>query len=239
VDTSTAVALISTVVAAVIAVTVPYMTFRLALRQDRGRWLREKKSLLYVDLLTEAYAERRVLEQLLRTPPFVSKPEDRAVDGPYAHLEDVRLGPVDRARLGARAAVFGNCEGNDLFNSFGQLRESPTTPDPSGTIAYMFDHLETAIRHELGADKINQGTAPDTMSTERYRTRLFSIIAAGRADTRAPGTGPRSPRAPACGPPGWPWHSSSSSQPRTTGAWSTHLTWSPWSAPEPSSATVP
>ena len=27
--------------------------------------------------------------------------------------------------------------------------------------------------------------------------------------------------------PGWPWHSSSSNQPKTTGAWSTRPTWSP------------
>ena len=52
------------------------------------------------------------------------------------------------------------------------------------------------------------------------------------------GTVPRSPRAPARGPPAWPWHSSSSSQPRTTGAWSTHRTWSPWSAPERPSSTA-
>jgi len=52
------------------------------------------------------------------------------------------------------------------------------------------------------------------------------------------GTGPRSPRAPDRGPPGWPWHSSSSNQPKTAGAWSTHRISSRWSAPERPSPTA-
>ena len=61
-----------------------------------------------------------------------------------------------------------------------------------------------------------------------------------RSSRRSPrsGTGPRSPRAPARGPPAWPWRSSSSSQPKTTGAWSTHRISSPWSAPERPSSTA-
>lgn len=44
-----------------------------------------------------------------------------------------------------------------------------------------------------------------------------------------------SPRAPARGPPGWPWRSSSSSQHKLGGAQSTRRTWSRWSAPARSS----
>ena len=52
----------------------------------------------------------------------------------------------------------------------------------------------------------------------------------------APTTG--SPRAPAAAPPAWRWPSNSSNQPSNGGGWSTHLTWSPSSAPAPSSSTA-
>jgi hypothetical protein len=50
---------------AIIAVTVPWFTFRLALRQDHVRWIREQRSQLYVDMLTEAGAEQDWLEYRL------------------------------------------------------------------------------------------------------------------------------------------------------------------------------
>jgi len=56
-----AVAIGSASLAAIIAITVPWMTFRLALRQDHERWLREQRSQLCVDILTEAYAEARYI----------------------------------------------------------------------------------------------------------------------------------------------------------------------------------
>jgi hypothetical protein len=56
--------------------------------------------------------------------------------------------------------------------------------------------------------------------------------------SRRSATAPRSPRDPAHGRPGWRWRSSSSSQHKTTGAWSTRPTWSPWSAPERRSSTA-
>jgi hypothetical protein len=59
-----------------------------------------------------------------------------------------------------------------------------------------------------------------------------------RAPSPPGATGPRSPRAPAPAPRGWPWPSSSSNPPRAAGARSTHPTWSPWSAPVPCSSTA-
>jgi hypothetical protein len=55
----TVIALISTGLAAIIAVVVPWVAFRLALRQDRARWLREQRAQLYVDMLTTRWPPMR------------------------------------------------------------------------------------------------------------------------------------------------------------------------------------
>jgi hypothetical protein len=94
----TVVALLSAGVAAIIAVSVPWMTFRLALRQDQVRWLREQRAQLYADLLTEAYAEQQYFdyqiadddtrEQMrkyfvdLRLPPLGACPAGRSWNDP-------------------------------------------------------------------------------------------------------------------------------------------------------------
>ena len=54
----TVVALVSSVVAAIIAIVVPWMTFRFALRQGREQWIRKQRSQLHMDMLTEAQAEK-------------------------------------------------------------------------------------------------------------------------------------------------------------------------------------
>jgi hypothetical protein len=95
VDTGTIVALVSSGLAAIIAVAVPWMTFRLTLRLDHTRWLREQRAQLYVDLLTEAYAEQQYFEY------DMADDETRARMG--RHFTDLRLPPLERARLGARA----------------------------------------------------------------------------------------------------------------------------------------
>ena len=45
-------------VAIIISIWVPRRTFRFALRQDQNRRVFEQRAQLYVDLLTEAYAEK-------------------------------------------------------------------------------------------------------------------------------------------------------------------------------------
>lgn len=87
-------------IAAVIAVAVPWLTFRLALRQDRARWLREQRTQPYADLLTEAYAEQQYFEY------DVADEETRERMREY--FVDFRLPPTDRARLGARSAILAS-----------------------------------------------------------------------------------------------------------------------------------
>jgi hypothetical protein len=48
--TQLAVALVPSLIASTIAVVVPLVSFRLALRQDHSRWLREQRAQLYVNL---------------------------------------------------------------------------------------------------------------------------------------------------------------------------------------------
>ena len=155
VDTGTAVALVSTGVAAIIAVTVPWMAFRLALRQDAVRWLREKRAELYVDLLTEAYAEQQYFEY------DMADDETRERMGP--HFTDLRLPPLERARLGARGTLFASRTANALFNRMQTeaLRISLTPGRHEGhriagrvQIGGTHDELQAAVRREMGVDRL-------------------------------------------------------------------------------------
>jgi hypothetical protein len=96
----TAVALVSVILATIIAVTVPWVTFRLALRQDRERWIREQRSQLYVDMLTEAQAEQDWLEYAVA--------DEETKQAARSWFTDKRLPPLERARLGARGTIFAS-----------------------------------------------------------------------------------------------------------------------------------
>jgi hypothetical protein len=84
------------------------MTFRLTLRQDRIRWTREQQAALYVDLLTEAYAEQQFFEYDMA--------EDETRERMRPHFTDLRLPPLERARLGARGTLFASRTANAAFN---------------------------------------------------------------------------------------------------------------------------
>jgi hypothetical protein len=151
----TVVALISAALAVIIAVTVPWMTFRLALRQDQARWLRGQRAELYVDLLTEAYAEMQYLEYELA--------EDGTRERMRQHFTDLRLPPQERARLGARGTIFASRTVNRLFNRLqGEaLSATLTRQRTEGNrmisrvkVAGILDDLQDAVRRELGTDRI-------------------------------------------------------------------------------------
>jgi hypothetical protein len=96
-DAATVVAL----VAAIIAVTVPWMTFRLALRQDQIRWVREQRSQVYADLLTEACARQIFLE-------METIPDDAAYETALESYTDTQLSAMEGQRMAARATIFGS-----------------------------------------------------------------------------------------------------------------------------------
>src|SRR5690348_11632759 len=109
-DGATVVALASAVVAAVVAVTVPWMTFRYALRQDEARWLREQRAGLYVDVLAEVQAEQLWVAYVMA--------DDTTREKMQPTFTDLRLPPVEVARLGSRAAIFASKIVNELFGRF-------------------------------------------------------------------------------------------------------------------------
>lgn len=164
-DAQTVVALISALLATIIAITVPAVTFRLALRQDAIRWLREQRTQLYVDLLAEAQAEQQYLE-------FATADEERREAArPQFTATDTRLPPLERARLGARGTIFASQTVNRLFNrliaegSRVLLNLDRLDPDVRQMrvrvlVGDILDELQAAVRHELGADYIQPKTEP-------------------------------------------------------------------------------
>lgn len=181
-DAGTVVALVSTGVAAVIAVVVPGMTFRFALRQDAARWLREQRAQLYVDMLTEAQAEQTWLEYTLADESV------RERMAPY--FTDTRLPPLERARLAAGGAVYSSRTVNRLFGRLmaegQQALLNLDRLDPEALqmrtrvrVGGIVDELEEAVRLELGADRISVEAGPAAGGTE-------GGLAAGG---RAPGEG--------------------------------------------------
>ena len=169
-DAQTVVALISVLLATIIAVTVPVMTFRLALRQDAVRWLREQRAQLYVDLLAEAHAEQQYLEFAM-----ADKETRESAQGHFT-ATDTRLSPLERARLGARGTIFASQTVNRLFNRLmaeggrSLLNVDRLHPDAARVgarvrVGGIMDELEAAVRHELGADRIRLETPPSVEDT--------------------------------------------------------------------------
>jgi hypothetical protein len=152
-----AVAIGSAIIAAIIAITVPWFTFRLALRQDQQRWLREQRTELYVDVLTEAYAEEHYLQYTTTDPEAQQRTEA------FFKQTDVRLPPLERARLGSRASLLGSRAVNRLFDEVGNVgfRVKLIRGDDEAKamlarveMGRIRDQLQETVRHELGADRI-------------------------------------------------------------------------------------
>jgi hypothetical protein len=94
------IALASSGIAAIIAIVVPLVSFRLALRQDQARWLREQRTQLYVDMLTEALGEEQRLEYTMA--------DDDTRERMKSWFTDLRMPALERARLGARGTAYGS-----------------------------------------------------------------------------------------------------------------------------------
>jgi hypothetical protein len=157
-DAGTWVALFAALLATVVAVVVPWATFRFAMRQDQVRWVREQRAELYVDMLAEAYAE----QEWLKLETASAGIQERA----RKTFTDKRLAPVERARLGARGSILGSRPVNRLFNEVSGetlrlLLTSRIENNPDAIqllvdvrLGDLIDELREAIRRELGADRV-------------------------------------------------------------------------------------
>ena len=140
-----------------VAIVVPGLAFRFAIRQEQTRWLREQRSQLYIDLLTEAHAENRQLEIEIA---------DEAEQGLMrTHYVDLRLPPAERARLASRCNILGSRKVNRRFMAIEGLALQTTMvsrPRHEGDrvtvrvrMATLLEDLEKAIRHDLDADRVS------------------------------------------------------------------------------------
>jgi hypothetical protein len=124
-----------------------------------------------VDLLTEAHAEQAFLA-------FVtSSDQARAVLREHFAATDTRLPVLERARLGARAQVFGSQQVAGLYDllmaeawpvslNAKRFRSDEARMQVLARTAGILGELEVAIRRELGADRIPLKTVPSAGSKE-------------------------------------------------------------------------
>jgi len=154
-QSQTALSLVPSAIAIIVAVVVPWFTFRLALRQDRLRRLRDQRAELYVDLLTEAHAEKDFFEYDIA--------DDASRELMSVHRIDLRLPRLERARLGARGSIFSSKEVNRLFNRLQGQALNATLIRPKNeadritaglAVSDAFEALEDQVRREMGTDEI-------------------------------------------------------------------------------------
>jgi hypothetical protein len=148
--------LVPSAIAVIIAVVVPWFTFRLALKQSRIDRLHDQRTQLYVDVLTEAHAEHEYFEYDIA--------DDDTRKRMSAYRTDLRLPPMERARLGSRGTIFASRKVNGLFNKLQGVALMTTMvgrPKDEGerSVARLrvldaFNALEAQVRKEMGADEI-------------------------------------------------------------------------------------
>jgi len=158
-----------------VATAVPCMAYRLTLRRDAIRWLRQRRAQLYVDMLMQAHAEQFYLGFV--TSSDTAREQMREV---FAET-DTRLPPREAARLGANGSVFASPEVRGLYELLfaeawpvtvnpGRFRTDEARMRVLGRTAGILGELEVAVRRELGADQIPPETGPALLGAERRRT---------------------------------------------------------------------
>jgi hypothetical protein len=126
-----ATSVITIIITATPLLLVALLGFWLALRQDEHRWLRERRTDLYIDLLVEGYAEHNWVEHELTAMEIRENADKDGIDHDagkraeddwrdrFGGLIDTRLPPSERALLGARMSAFATVEVRRLFNAIG------------------------------------------------------------------------------------------------------------------------
>jgi len=118
--------------------------------------MREQRSTVYVDLLTEAYAEQQWLEYDMA--------DDETRERMRTHTPDLRLPPLERAQLGVRASMYGSKSVNRLFNRLPaeMFWSVPISGKPNQSekikarmrVDAIVDELQKVIRVEMETDHV-------------------------------------------------------------------------------------
>jgi len=133
------------------------MAYRLILRRDAIRWLRQRRAQLYVDMLMQARAQQFYLS-------VVTGSDTARMREVFAET-DTRLPPLERARLGANTSVFASPKVVALYDLLFaeacpvevnpvRFRSDEARLKVLGRTAGILGDLEAAVRRELGADQI-------------------------------------------------------------------------------------
>ena len=138
------VALGAALLAGIVAVTVPLVTFRMSLRLDQLRWLRDERAKLYSDLIVEAVAEYESIR--------VVKPDPN-------RLKELSSPPRERAQLGARVVIFASGPVRAAWTKYDEAILAYPDPEKLNdeeraeaqhAIYEHFEALEVVVRQELG-----------------------------------------------------------------------------------------
>jgi len=144
------------------------MAYRLNLRRDAIRWLRQHRAQLYADMLTQARAEQFYLS-------VVTGSDTARMREVFAET-DTRLPTPERAHLGARCSLFASREVRGSYELLfaeawpvevnpARFRSDEARIRVLGRTARILVDLEAAIRRELGADQVASKTAPPVDNT--------------------------------------------------------------------------
>jgi hypothetical protein len=150
-----------------VSVAVPVWTFKRTLQLESIKWVRDKRAELYIDILTEAYAEKLwFLEEMTHLEIALVGVEDggdRPRSTPSTNqgrtFVDLRLEPTERARLGSRQALFAGEQVSRAYSAFNAelLRGALFRPRRDGDAhtakvraEQLFADLEAAVRREMG-----------------------------------------------------------------------------------------
>lgn len=112
------VALGASLLAGIVAVTVPLVTFRMSLRLDQLRWLRDERAKLYSDLIVEAVAEYE--------PIRVAKSDP-------VRVKQLLSPPRERAQLGARLVIFASRPVRAAWSKYDEVISACREPEQSVT----------------------------------------------------------------------------------------------------------
>ena len=129
------------------------------LRRDAILWLRERRAQVYVEMLTQAYAERYYVTFA------TSSDSARELMRESFAATDTRLPPLERARLGASSSAFASHKVRGLYDLLmaeawpvsvypGRFRSDEARMQVLARTAGILGELEVAVRRELGADRI-------------------------------------------------------------------------------------